>query len=112
MTDKETWTVIVRGKAAIAMTEEVARKWREGGTKGKEEETEDNRVMTIEIPRRGWEKGITFMATYEPIGSARKAEWDKLFKEKRKMIETSPTDNMLILGGDYNSGIGTDEHTT
>jgi hypothetical protein len=46
-TDKETWTVVVRGKVAIAMTEEFARRWREGGTKGQGEETEDNRVMTI-----------------------------------------------------------------
>ena len=79
ITGKQKWTMIVRGKVAIVLCEEWAQRWREGGAqtwvaKGMNQNKERmTRGMAIDIPPKGWRKGIHLVTGYAPTTDAKVA---------------------------------------
>ena len=63
---KNKWTVVYHQKVAVAMCVEWTERWRRGGCKM--EKSTDSRSMAIDIPPRGWRKGIRLIAAYAPSG--------------------------------------------
>ena len=61
-TKTQTWTMIVRGKVAIALSEGMAARWIKGGAEIWGAESKNNRSMALRIPRNGRRRGITIIA--------------------------------------------------
>ena len=102
-TKRDTWTMVVRGKVAIAMSSSMAQEWKKGGCKvwvgtkmGKENQS---RVMSVDIPPKGWKKGLHLVCQYSHTSTAPVAMRNKHWQELQKITNSAAPYRTLLLGG-------------
>ena len=99
------WTVITQGKVAIAIDEEWAKWWRDSGAKvftTGTPENKDNRVMGIQVNRRGWRRGIFLVAGYAPTSTTEviiKKEREKYRNDLVGVSRKAEHNSIVIIGG-------------
>ena len=106
------WTLVVQGKVGIAMSERLAKLWRDGGaiidTVGRRDVSTTRMVATI-VPAKGWKKGLMLLAAYAPTSGTTlelKEERGRFWESLGSLANKAPHGTKLIIGGDMNAEIG------
>jgi hypothetical protein len=108
-TEHQSWLMIVHGKTAIVLDEEMARRWREGGSVVHHAPGEAKaRGLAVNLPQQGWKKGLFLVAGYAPTSESRVKERSTYRKQIAHLAGLAPAYSLLVIGGDFNAEVGRD----
>ena len=105
VTDRQTWTVIIRGRVGIALSAALAKDWRNAGARvwalGHPEDRR-NRVMAIECQRAGWRREWYLVAAYAPTAKdGASAERERFWHTLQRVVTMVGGDHRIVIGGGH-----------
>ena len=101
---RRTWTIVHKGKVAIAMDESTARWWRRGGSKW--QGSDDGLSLKVELPCAGWRPGRTVVAVYSPTSAAPAKKRRQFYQSLGDLLDKKARRSVLTIGGDWNAQVG------
>ena len=109
-TRKNAYTVIIQGKVAMALREDWASKWRQGGARPHfpgQARSGSTRCMAIEVAGAGHRRGWFLVAVYAPVsGNKTTAMRERLYKDLSALLRKKTCKLRLVIGGDFNAEFG------
>ena len=104
--NKPTWTVLSRGRVALALNERWAQAWQQSTTPIHTDGTGHQcRMMLVQIPcfQR---LGLAILVTYAPSSNVPPEEHETYFHNLEMLISKVKSRYTLILAGDFNAEVG------
>ena len=102
--------MVVQGKVAIAMDQELTKKWRDTGATSSfpgQADSTTTRCLAVSIPAKGWELGWHLVVAYAPVSGPQSVkERKKMYGQLHELIQKSTPRCRLVVGGDFNAEIG------
>ena len=105
-TKKETWTIIHRGKVAIALGTKLTMAWERGGCVVHTDGMEGTcRVISVQIPCTN-KRGVSLISVYVPSSEANRETVAAVYDKLGRVRERRPGGFHTIIGGDFNGEVG------
>lgn len=110
--DSDEWSIILNGKVGIALNARTTTAWTAGGRRVYKPRPTQGRSLMVHLPRKGYTKGLAIIAAYAPISSARNQDITCFYDELSQVKQAVPAGDILLIGGDFNSEVGSEQVAT
>eukprot|EP00435_Cladocopium_sp_Y103_P009995 s4145_g2.t1 len=97
------WTLVNRGRVGFLLEDIWANWWREGGSRIY---AAGPRVTGLQLPRRGWRRGIFITGIYAPTSDSTVADRQQLRDQVNQVASMATATSIQLLAGDLNAELG------